>query len=122
MQITEHVRARLARQLCFQYRAADGGLPIITLSPNWEQDFAEALIGEKDKTLALAPSKLHQFVADVRVAFERAAPSGETPILLTSPLIRPYVRSLIERFRPMTIVMSQNEVHPKARLKALGVV
>jgi flagellar biosynthesis protein FlhA len=32
------------------------------------------------------------------------------------------VRSLIDRFRPMTNVMSQNEVHPKAKLKALGVV
>jgi flagellar biosynthesis protein FlhA len=122
-QITEHVRSRLARQLCHQFRAGDGGLPIITLSPAWEADFAEALIGDKtERTLALAPSKLHQFVADVRTAFERAAPSGETPVLLTSPMIRPYVRSLIERFRPMTNVMSQNEVHPKARLKALGVV
>ncbi|MGE3301796.1 MAG: flagellar biosynthesis protein FlhA [Hyphomonadaceae bacterium] len=121
--ITEHVRARLARQLSFQHRGGDGALPIITLSPAWEQEFAEALIGDKgDRMLALAPSKLHQFVADVRAAFERAAPSGESPILLTSPAIRPYVRSLIERFRPMTTVMSQNEVHPKARLKALGAV
>jgi flagellar biosynthesis protein FlhA len=121
--ITEHVRTRLARQLCFQHRASDGALPIITLSPAWEQDFAEALVGEKnERTLALAPSKLHQFVADVRAAFERAAGGGETPVLLTSPLVRPYVRSLIERFRPMTVVMSQNEVHPKAKLKAMGAV
>jgi flagellar biosynthesis protein FlhA len=122
-QITEHVRTRLARQLSHQFRGPDGALPIMTLSPAWEQAFAEALIGDKaDRQLALAPSKLHQFVADVRSAFERAGAGGETPILLTSPLIRPYVRSLIDRFRPMTNVMSQNEVHPKAKLKALGVV
>ncbi len=121
--ITEHVRARLGRQLCFQHRGADGALPIVTLSPAWEQEFASALVGDKgERTLALAPSKLHQFVADVRTAFERAAGGGETPVLLTSPLIRPYVRSLIERFRPMSIVMSQNEVHPKAKLRALGMV
>ena len=122
-QITEHVRMRLARQICFQHRAGDGALPILTLSPTWEQDFAEALIGERDqRTLALAPSKLHQFVADVRGAFERAAGTGETPVLLTSPAIRPFVRSLTERFRPMTTVMSQNEVHPKAKLRSLGMV
>ncbi len=122
-QITEHVRMRLARQLSHQFRGADGSLPIMTLSPAWEQAFAEALIGDKnDRQLALAPSKLHQFVSDIRSAFERAGASGETPILLTSPMIRPYVRSLIDRFRPMTNVMSQNEVHPKAKLKALGVV
>ncbi|HVY03208.1 MAG TPA: FHIPEP family type III secretion protein, partial [Caulobacterales bacterium] len=122
-QITEHVRARLARQLCFQHRAGDGALPIVTLSPAWEQDFAEALVGERDqRALALAPSKLHQFVSDVRAAFERAAGAGETPVLLTSPAVRPYVRSLIERFRPMTTVMSQNEIHPKAKLRSVGMV
>jgi flagellar biosynthesis protein FlhA len=30
------------------------------------------------------------------------------------------VRSLIERFRGQTVVMSQNEIHPKARLKTVG--
>jgi flagellar biosynthesis protein FlhA len=39
---------------------------------------------------------------------------------LTSPLIRPYVRSIIERFRPQTAVMSQNEIHPSVRLRTMG--
>ncbi|MGD9981193.1 MAG: flagellar biosynthesis protein FlhA [Hyphomonadaceae bacterium] len=121
--ITEHVRARLARQICYQHRNAGGSLPILTLSPTWEQAFAEALIGEgQHRQLALAPSKLHDFVADVRTAFEKAAQQGETPVLLTSPTIRPFVRSLIERFRPSTAVMSQSEVHAKVRLKAMGQV
>ena len=121
--ITEHVRARLARQICHQHRNPDGALPIVTLSPTWEQAFAEAIIGEgQNRQLALAPSKLHEFVADVRGAFERAAQGGETPVLLTSPGIRPFVRSLIERFRPSTAVMGQGEVHPKMRLKAMGQV
>ncbi|MGE0828312.1 MAG: flagellar biosynthesis protein FlhA [Hyphomonadaceae bacterium] len=123
MQVTEHVRTRLARQICHQMKNGEGALPIVTLSPKWEQAFADSLVGERaERRLALAPSKLHDFVADVRAAYERAAQGGETPILLTSPLIRPYVRSLIERFRPMTAVMSQAEVHPKMRLKAMGAV
>jgi flagellar biosynthesis protein FlhA len=121
--ITEHVRGRLARQICHQHRNADGSLPIITLSPPWEQAFAEALIGDgQSRQLALAPSKLHELVADVRAAFERAAKAGETPVLLTSPNVRPFVRSLIERFRPVTVVLSQAEVHAKVRLKAMGQV
>jgi flagellar biosynthesis protein FlhA len=119
--ITEHVRARLARQICYQHRNSESTLPVISLSPNWEQAFSEALVGEgQSRQLALAPSRLHQFVADVRAAFERAAQAGETPVLLTSPTVRPYVRSLIERFRPSTVVMSQSEVHAKVRLKAMG--
>ena len=39
---------------------------------------------------------------------------------MTSATIRPYVRSIIERFRAHTQVISQNEIHPKARIKTVG--
>jgi flagellar biosynthesis protein FlhA len=119
--LVEQVRSRLARQLCFAHRGDDGALPIITLSPDWEAAFAEALVGPgEDKQLALAPSRLQDFIRGVREAFERAALAGDSPVLLTSPGVRPYVRSIIERFRGQTPVMSQNEVHPRARLKTVG--
>ena len=121
--LVEHVRTRLARQLCWANRGDDGVLPIITLSPDWEQAFAESLIGPgEDKQLAMAPSRLQDFIRNVRDVFERAAMSGENPVLLTGPQVRPYVRSIIERFRGQTVVMSQNEVHPKARLRTVGTV
>jgi len=121
--LVEQVRARLARQLCFAYRGDDGALPIVTMSPEWEHAFGEALIGQgEDRQLALAPSRLQDFIRAVRETFERAALSGETPVLLTSPTIRPYVRSIIERFRGQTPVMSQNEIHPRARLKTVGAI
>ncbi len=121
--LVEHVRGRLARQLCWQHKADDGALPIVTLSPEWEQAFAESLIGPgEDKQLAMAPSKLQDFIRAVRDVFERAAMTGENPVLLTGPQVRPYVRSIIERFRGQTVVMSQNEIHPKARLRTVGSV
>jgi flagellar biosynthesis protein FlhA len=119
--LVEQVRARLGRQICWANRSDDGSLPIISLSPDWETAFAEALIGQgDDKQLALAPSKLQDFIRSVRETFERAALQGESPVLLTSPLVRPYIRSIVERFRGQTVVLSQNEIHPKARLKTLG--
>jgi len=121
--LVEAVRARLARQLCWQNRGDDGNLPIITLSAEWEQAFADALVGQgEDKQLALAPSRLQDFIRGVRETFERAALSGDAAVLLTGPVIRPYVRSIIERFRGQTVVMSQNEIHPKARLKTVGTI
>jgi flagellar biosynthesis protein FlhA len=123
LSVTEHVRTRLARQLCNAHLDSSGALPIVALSPNWEQAFAESLVGAgADRQLALEPSRLHQFVADLRNAFERASQTGDSPVLLTSAGVRPYVRSLVERFRPQTIVMSQNEIHPKARLRSAGAV
>ncbi len=121
--LVEQVRARLARQLSFAHRGEDGALPIVTLTPEWENTFADSLVGTgDDKQLALAPSRLQDFVRGVRDVFERAALAGDSPVLLTSPTIRPYVRSIIERFRGQTPVMSQNEVHPRAKLKTVGTI
>ena len=119
--ITEHVRARLARQISDSNTGGQGFIPLITLSPEWEQAFAESLVGTgEEKQISMAPSQLQDFISRVRQTFERFAMQGETPVLLTSPVVRPYVRSIIERFRPMTVVMSQSEIHPKARIKTLG--
>ena len=121
--ITEHVRARLARQICAAHMDADNAVPLVTLSPRWEQAFAEALIGQgEEKQLAMQPSMLQEFITAMRDRFEEAARAGEVPVLLTSPGIRPYVRSIIERFRPQTFVMSQNEIHPRIRLRTVGTV
>lgn len=121
--IAEHVRSRLARQLCAANLSTDGTLPLLTLGPQWERDFAEAMVGEGDERhLAMAPSRLQQFIQSVQSAYEKAAQIGEVPVLITSPGIRPHVRAIIERFRPQTVVMSQNEVHARVRLKTVGSV
>jgi len=121
--IIEHVRVRLARQISHAVTTDAGFVPLVTLSPEWEQTFAEALKGERDeRQLALAPSKLQEFIAKVRTVFDRHALMGETPALLTSPLLRPYVRSIMERIRPATMVLSQNEIHPKVKIKTLDQV
>ncbi len=121
--ISEHVRARLARQICTAHLNVHGVLPLVTLSPDWEQAFGEALMGEgEERQLVMPPSQLQQFIARVRDIYEDFQSRGEAPVLLTSPGIRPYVRSVIERFRPQTVVMSQNEIHPKVRIKTVGQV
>jgi flagellar biosynthesis protein FlhA len=119
--ISEHVRTRLARQLSHAHLTPDGFVPLVTLSPQWEQNFAEALVGQgDDRQLAMAPSRLQEFIGAVRQTFDRMSREGHLPVLLTSPTIRPYVRSIVERFRPATVVMSQNEIHPKAKLRTLA--
>ena len=121
--ITEHVRARLARQISDMSVSEQGYIPLVTLSPEWEQSFAESLVGTgDDRQLSMAPSRLQEFIAALRNTFERQAMMGEVPVLLTSPAIHPFVRSIVERFRPLTMVMSQNEVHPKAHIKTVGQV
>lgn len=121
--ISEHVRSRLARQISNANANEMGYIPLVTLSPEWEQAFAESIIGDGDnRQLAMSPSKLQHFIVAVRQTYDRMLALGESPALLTSPAIRLFVRSVVERFRPSTVVLSQNEIHAKARIKTLGTV
>lgn len=119
--ITEHVRSRLGRQICAQNTNFGGQLPIITLSPSWEDAFSTSLVVDGDsRHLAMQPSKLQDFVMRMRDVFDQAAREGEIPVLVTSSAIRQHVRAIVERFRPSTAVMAQGEIHPRARLKTVG--
>jgi flagellar biosynthesis protein FlhA len=119
--LAEHVRARLARQICAQYSTSGGYLPLIAMSAQWEQAFAESIVGQGDeRNLAMQPSRLTEFITQVRDRFEDAAREGEAPVLVTSAAVRPFVRGIVERFRAQTPVMSQAEIHPRVRLKTVG--
>jgi flagellar biosynthesis protein FlhA len=119
--LAEHVRARLSRQLCAQHTGAGGYLPIIALTAKWEQNFAESIVGQGDeKSLAMQPSKLTEFINAVREKFEQAGRDGEAPVLVTSSGIRPFVRGIVERFRAQTSVLAQTEIHPRVRLKTVA--
>ncbi len=121
--ITEHVRTRLSRQICASHMGADGYLPLITLAPQWEHAFIEAIVGDGDnRELAMAPSKLQDFIRAVQTAIEQASNVGEAAVLITSPGIRPFVRSIVERFRSQTSVLSQNEIHKSVQLKTVAQV
>lgn len=121
-QVTEAVRARLARQICVA-NSRDGAIAIVTLSPEWDAAFSDAIVGDGDhRQLVMAPSVLQEFIAAVRGTWDRLAQAGEMPCLLVSPSLRPFVRSIIERVRPATVVLSQSEIHAKARIRSLGTV
>ena len=103
--------------------APGGYLPLLALSPAWEQAFAESIVGQgEERQLAMAPSQLQQFIQTVRERFDEAGAKDEAPVLLTSPQVRPFVRSIVERFRAQTVVMWQNEIHASVRLRPLGQV
>lgn len=124
IQATEHVRSRLAKQICHSYLNENGMLVMVVLSAKWEQEFSENLVGgnKEEKQLALPPSRLQEFISDINQEYEKHVNLGDMPVLLTSPAVRPYVRSVIERFRAGVIVISHNEIHPKIKIKTVGQV
>ncbi len=123
VRIVEHVRTRLARQISFACRGPGGYIPVVTLSAEWEEAFQGALTGPEDeRVLDMPPERLQAFLERVREVFEELAARGELPVLVTSPGIRPYVRSVVERYRPATVVLSHAEIHPRVRIRVLGQV
>ena len=122
MALTEHVRSRLSRQITYDnINDDDGKLTVLTLGGEWERIFQQGLIGEGDsQQLALQPRQLNGFVDMARESIAQAHRAGETPIILTNHIVRPYVHSLIQRFSSHTVVMSQNEIHPRVHIRNLG--
>jgi flagellar biosynthesis protein FlhA len=122
-QIAGHVRARLARQISDSHIGPGGYIPLVTLSPEWEGAFAEALAGPpEDRQLAMAPSRLGEFMQRMRAVFDAAGQAGETPVLLTGGQIRFHVRAIVERIRPATPVLAQAEIFPRARIRTVGTI
>ena len=121
--IVSVVRVRLARQISDACRGPRGYIPIVTLSPEWEMEFADARTGPpEDRQLAMAPSKLTDFMQKVRSAIDGAIQQGDAPILLTSSAIRPHVRMIIDRVRPEVPVLAQTEISPRVRIRTVGAV
>jgi flagellar biosynthesis protein FlhA len=121
--IVGHVRARLARQISDSHVGPAGYIPLIMLSAEWEAAFAEALVGPaEDRHLAMAPSKLSDFMQRLRAGFDAASAAGEQAVLLTSGAVRFHVRSIVERVRPSTPVLAQGEIFPRARIRTVGAI
>jgi flagellar biosynthesis protein FlhA len=115
------VRQRLARQLTDSIRTPVGHVPIVTMSAEWEDAFAEALVGPpEERQLAMAPSRLTEFARKLRDVLDNAAAQGAAPALVCSGGIRPHVRAVVERLRPATPVFAQAEIHSRAHIRTMG--
>ena len=93
------------------------------MSSNWENLLSTHLVGnQEEKQLAMPPSQLQEFIQRIKQVYNEQAAKGNVPILLTNSNLRPYIRFIIERFRPSTVVMSQNEIHPRAKIRTFAVI
>jgi len=122
--LTEYVRQALARPITKQYQAKDGSIAVLTLDKNVE-DLIEKSIQKTEVStfLAMEPTLAEKILMTIKESMEAVTPQVETsPILLSSPIIRLYLRRLTERFMPDLVVLSHNEIMPTAQIKTLRVV
>lgn len=121
--VTAHVRIRLSRQISNSYIGSSGYISMITLSPEWETKLLNNTIGQGDeKTVAMPPNMLDQFVTAMRQAFDKTATLGELPVIVTTSATRDCVRMIVDRVRPSVAVMSQAEIYPRTRIRTVATI
>ncbi len=119
--ITEHVRQRLANQICGQLADGAGYVPVLSLSPAWEREFVEAVrTGGDEPSFLMSPQRVQDFVLAARQQIQAHAGGDAWPAILVNADARHFVRSMLERVSPTTPVISHAEIHRKASLKTVG--
>lgn len=121
--ITEQVRRALATQISHaaevvrpgnEDRAHDAKsryIPVMTLSPEWEREFASSIsLTNGDFACTMNPRMVQDFVLAVQIASNRFEAKGERPALLVAANYRPVIRAMTERAAAQTPVISYQEV------------
>jgi flagellar biosynthesis protein FlhA len=122
--IVEHVRTRLATQICSEL-ASDGVLSVLRLGSRWDLFFHEHLKRDGKGDLIgfdADPSLVEKFGAEASAAVRERIDRGEVFVLITTPEARPYVRLIVGRLFPSQPVLSHLEVACGVQLKSLGAI
>jgi flagellar biosynthesis protein FlhA len=118
-QLTEQVRERLAAHITSRLRGADGTVTALTLDPRLEEILRKSLREIAAGTGgALDPELLRAIAANAERAVARASATS-SPVIVTPPDLRRYVRAIFERKLPGVPVASFREVDPSVPLRVV---
>lgn len=120
--IAEHVRTRLASQICSDL-TIDDALNVLRLGNRWDLFFHEHLKRDPKGELIgfdADPGLVERFGLEATTAIRERMDRGEVFVLLTTPEARPYVRLIVGRLFPSQAVLSHLEIAGGVQLKSLG--
>ncbi len=121
--LTEYVRQSLSRQITQQYAPGNETLRVVTVGPSLERKIAEAVQqSDHGSYLALDPASSQTVVQKIAEQATKLIQAGGTPIVLTSPTIRMYLKQLLERAMQDITVLSYSELEPSVEVQSIGVV
>ena len=122
-QLTEYVRERMSRTIVKPHLSQEGVLSIITLDNGVERMLQESLRRtENGAFLAMEPGTAHKLINKLNQAVDTAATAEGQPVLLTTPMVRPHLAQLLQRFLPTLPVISQAEIPSDIKLNAISTV
>ena len=99
----------------------NGQLRVVTLDAELEKKVLAALTkNEHGVYLALSPDIVQQIVQQVGELRKKFEELSQTPILLTSQIIRVYLSRMLATFYPDIYVLSFNEITSNVQIQAIG--
>lgn len=118
--ITENVRVALKRTITRRF-CVDGQMRVITLDAEVEKVIASSLTkNENGLYLALNPEVMQKIIIQLADIVKKFTELGQTPIILTSHVIRLYFYRLIEQFYSDIYVLSFNEISNNVQIQSIG--
>jgi flagellar biosynthesis protein FlhA len=121
--LVEAARQSLGRALVRPLLSDDGGLRVLTLDHNIEEELSRAFTPQMPPATStgLQPSFVRRILDGLRqLAGDQVAQTA--PILLCSTPARFHLRRLLEPFLPKVVVLSPLEIPPMVPVQSLGTV
>ncbi|MCA0432946.1 MAG: flagellar biosynthesis protein FlhA [Proteobacteria bacterium] len=122
--VAEHVRIRLAQQICGDI-SHQGKLRVLRLGSKWDGVFLQALKRDNKGEIIefdIEPKQLEAFANEATAAIRPHLESGLSFALACAPESRPYVRMIIDRVFPNLPVLSHVEVAKAVQIEVIGAV
>lgn len=118
--VTEAVRAALARTITRRF-CEHGQLRVVTLDAEMEKQIVASLTkNEQGVYLAMGADLMQQLVSQLGESVKKFTELSQTPVVLTSPVIRVYLSRMLSQFYPGLYVLSFNEITSNIQIQALG--
>ncbi len=118
--ITEAVRGSLTRTITRRF-CEHGQLRVVTLDAEVEKQIVGSLTkNEQGIYLAMGADMMQLIVSQLGECVKKFAELSQTPIILTSPVIRVYLSRMLSQFYPNLYVLSFNEIATDIQIQALG--
>ena len=118
--VTENVRAALSRTITRRF-CEHGQLRVVTLDAEVEKRVIASLSkNEQGIYLAMGPDLMQQIVTQLAELIKKFNDLGQTPIVLTSQVIRVYFSRMLAQFYPNLYVLAFNEITSDVQIQSLG--
>lgn len=118
--LVERIRTSLRRTITRIY-CEDGSMRVITMDSELERTMVGALTrGENGFYLSLSPDILQSLVRQLAEQLKKFSSLAQTPVILTSQVMRVHFYRLIEQFYPNVRVLSFNEIANNVQIQSIG--